>query len=181
MKTTRLILILFIAAGILATACEDLLGDLLKFNTQWYTLEFSIDTTDQVGTVTFITEEFDADLDSVLEANSVSMDNISDARLSDAIVSILTPGKNFDPVGSLQIYIETPGKGSTLVAWLETVPTGVTEIVLDLTEDDLQEYLTETTFRATATGVLNSKVDEVVDLKADFRWLIGFKTESTDP
>ena len=48
-------------------------------------------------------------------------------------------------------------------------------IELDLSMDDLQEYLLETKFMVIAAGTLKTKVDKTIDLTADIRWIIRGK------
>ena len=172
MKTTKIFLILLAAAVIFAPACDELLGDLLKFDSEWYPLPFTIEPTDAIGDLVFTTGEFDANLDSILNANGVSNETLKSARVSDARVTILTAGYNFDPVTSIELFIETPNLGSTRLAWLDSVPRGVTTVDLDLNTDDMQDYLLENMFKLTASGTLVSKVDHTVDLLAEIRFVL---------
>ena len=172
MKTSGIITILIAAAIILSTACDELLGDLLKFNTQWYSVDFTIDPSDEVGELVFKTDTIEVDIDSVLQARGLSEENIGSAKLSDAMVTIHTEGCNFDPVENVELFIETPDLGSTRVAWLDEIPSDTTSIQLDLYMDDLQDYLLEDEFIFTAKGNLSAKVDKTVELTADLRWII---------
>lgn len=172
MKTTKTLLILLAAAAVFSTSCDELLGDLLKFNTQWYSIDFPINPSHEVGDHVFKTDTIEVDIDSVLQANGLSAENIGSAKLSDAKVTILTEGCNFDPVGNVELFIETTELGSTRVAWLDEIPEGATMIELDLYMEDLQDYLLEDEFIFTAKGTLLTKVDKTVDLTADLRWII---------
>jgi hypothetical protein len=174
MKTYRTLLLSAALAGIVISSCDELLSDLLKFNTQWYTVDFSI-SPDQIGDETFKSEELSVDVDSVLEANGISRDLISSIRISDARVSILTPGQKFDPLDKLEINLSTEALGSKLVAWTDTIPATDTILVMELNRDDLQDYLLEDRFTVTASGNLNSRVSQVVDLRAELRWVISGK------
>jgi len=172
MKTTKTLLILLAAAAIFSTTCDELLGDLLKFNTQWYSIDFAINPSDEVGDLVFKTDTIEVDIDSVLEANGLSAENIGSAKLSDAKVTVHTDGCNFDPVKNVELFIETSNLGSTRVAWLDEIPSDTTMIELDLYMDDLQDYLLEDEFILTAKGTLLTQVDKTVDLTADLRWII---------
>ena len=72
----------------------------------------------------------------------------------------------------MELFIETSTLGSTRLAWLDTVPRGVTMIELDLNMDDLQDYLLEDTFTLTAQGTLASKVDQTIDFLAEIRFIL---------
>ncbi len=172
MKNYRNTFFIIAAAAIVFSACEDLLGDLLKFNSGWYTTEFTIEPSDETGDIIFKTEELSADVDSILEANGVTQENLNSIRISDAKVSILTEDCTFDPVTRIEFFLETSSLGSTRVAWLDTIPQDATSIELELSLDDLQEYLMEETFTLTASGNLGTRVDKDVDLVAEIRFLI---------
>ncbi len=172
MKTTRNILILLSLAVLLSTACDELLSDLLKFNSQWYPREFSIDATDELGDVLFISDNIDANIDSALAANGISQENLRSVRMSDAKVTVLTEGHTFDPVTKIELFMDSPNLGKTRIAWLDTVPRGVTMIELDMNLDDLTDYMNEESFIFTATGYLESKVTEQVDFLAEFRYVM---------
>ena len=171
MKTNRIILIVFAAATIFSSGCEDLLADLLKFNGEWYPFEFSIDPTDGVGETDFTYEEFDANLDSLFEEEGLSRENLKSVKISDAEITVHTAGYTFDPVTSIELIMETPGLGSKRVAWLDTVPRGVTTVELDLSSDDLQEYLLEEMFTFTARGILETSVSDTVDFEGRVRYV----------
>ncbi len=172
MKTSKIFLMLLMAAGIFTSGCDELLSDLLKFNSEWYSMKFPINPSDTVGDLVFTTEEFDANIDSVLSANGVSQEKLKSARVSDARFTILTEGYTFDPVTRVELFIETPTLGSTRLAWLDPVPRGVTMIELDLNMDDLQDYLLEDKFTLTAQGTLASKVDQTIDFLAEIRFIL---------
>ena len=172
MKTTRNILILLSVAVLFSTACDDLLSDLLKFNSQWYPAEFSIDPSYALGDTVLTTDEISVNVDSVLEANGISKENLRSVRMSDAKITVLTEGYNFDPLTRVDFFMDSPGLGLTKVAWLDTVPQGVTTIELDLNKDDLSDYLEEDSFIFTATGHLGEKVTEKIDFLAEFRYVL---------
>ena len=174
MKTFRIILLSISLAGILSTACDELLADLLKFNTQWYEIDFPIEP-DQIGDVVFKTDEFTVNVDSVLEANNVTRDRISSIRISDAKVTILTPGQNFDPLDRLELTLDAEGLEAKVVAWVDSIPAGDTIVELELSKEDLQEYLLLSEFKVSAGGQLNSRVEKTVDMRGQFRWIIGGK------
>jgi hypothetical protein len=172
MKATRIIFILIAAAAIFSTACDDLLSDLLKFNSQWYAVEFSINPSDEVGDLVFVTDEIYANVDSVLIANGVDTANLKSVRMSDARVTVLTEGYTFDPITSMELFMETPTLGKTRIAWLDTVPRGEIMIELDLNKDDLKDYILEDRFIFTAKGHLDSGVPEKIDFLAEFRYVM---------
>jgi len=172
MKTTRNILILLSVAVLFSTACDELLLDLLKFNSQWYPREFSINASDEIGDIELIWNIMDANVDSALLANGLSEENLRSVRMSDAKVTVLSEGYTFDPLTKIELFMDSPKLGKVRVAWLDTVPRGVTTIELNLNKDDLTDYMKEESYIFTATGYLQEKVTEKVDFLAEFRYVM---------
>ncbi len=167
------------AVAIYATGCDELLADLLKFNGEWYTIDFTIDPEDNLGEIELISKTYEPNLDSLFEAEGLSRENLKSVKISDAEVSVVDTGNTFDPLSSIEVFMSTPGLGSTKVAWLDTVPPGVSKVVLDLNRDDLKAYLMEDEFTFTANGTLQSKVTEVVNLEARVRFVYRGNLETT--
>lgn len=172
MKTSRLILPLFAAVVIFSTACDGLLSDLLKFNSQWYPVDFSLNPSHVVGDTTFVTDVMDANLDSALAAHGFSRENLRSVRMSDAKISVLTKDYTFDPVTRFEFFMDSPGLGMKKVAWLDTVPRGVTTIELDLNNDDLSDYMIEDSFIFTAKGYVAEQVTGNIDFLAEIRYVM---------
>ena len=164
MKTNRIAFLLLIAIAVCFAGCEEFLSDLLRFNSDWYSIEFSIDSADQAGNITFTTDTVPADLDSLLEANGLALEAIESIKICDAKIYIMTNGITFDPVTSVEFLIETDLLPEQRIAWLDTIPGGVTMIELNLIEDDLKGYVLEDRFIFTAKGHLESRVDQEVDM-----------------
>ena len=177
MKTTKIFLILLAAALVFSYACDELLGDLLKFDTETYTLNFTIEPTDTIGFLEFSSEDKEANVDSILEANGIPPDRLKSARVSDVKVTILTEGCTFDPVSNVELSIETTSLGSTRLAWLDPVPRDSTTVILEITKNDLQEYLQEDKFTITVSGTLNSIVDKTVDLVTELKFIVRGSVE----
>ena len=159
-------------SGILMAGCDDFLSELLKFNSEWYTFEFSVDPTDQIGEIDLATDTISANLDSVLNVYNLPPENIRSIKLSDAKIYVLTNGYNFDPVNRAELFIATGTLEEKKIAWLDTIPEGATMVELKLTDDDLKDYLLEDNFILRARGYLESRVDKEVHMKANLRYLI---------
>lgn len=175
MKTRTIILLILAAAAVMAAGCDELLSDLLKFNGEWFRKEFTINPSDEVGDLIFTTEDFLVNLDSLLDAHNLLPENLRSAEVSDARVVILSEGQTFDPVSKVEFFMESPGLGNIRVAWIDPVPRGQDTVFLELSDEDLQDYLFEDVFRFTASGTLNSTVDDTVDMVAEIRFVFRGK------
>jgi hypothetical protein len=163
MRTNRLILLALAAFGILMAGCDDFLSELLKFNTEWYTVDFYIDPSDQVGEIDLATDTVEANLDSILDVYNLPQENIRSIKLSDAKIYVLTRG---------ELVIATNNLEEKRIAWLDTIPRGVTMVELKLTDDDLKDYLLESKYIIKARGYLGTRVDQQVHMKANIRYII---------
>ena len=172
MRTNRLILLALAAFGTLMAGCDDFLSELLKFNTEWYTVDFYIDPSDQVGEIDLATDTIEANLDSILDVYNLPQENIRSIKLSDAKIYVLTNGYNFDPLTRGELVIATNNLEEKRIAWLDTIPRGVTMVELKLTDDDLKDYLLESNYIIKARGYLETRVDQQVHMKANIRYII---------
>jgi hypothetical protein len=184
MKTKRIIPILIAAAMIIMPACDDFLAELLKLDTEWVEMKFYIDPDDQVGLVEFDETVHTLGLDSLLEAHGYSRENIESIKVKQIKAYVLTNGFVFNPpLSSMEFHLETPANpmlDPVKVAWLDPVPTDTTMVELEKYEDDLQEYIMEDLFHVSARGNLLSQVGQSVELQANIRFVIRFKSSETE-
>jgi hypothetical protein len=184
MKTKRIIPILIAAAMITMPACDDFLAELFKLDSEWLEMKFYIEPDDQVGLVEFDETVHTLGLDSLLGAHGYSRDNIESIKVKQIKAYVLTESFVFNPpLSSLEFYMETPanpGLDPVKVAWLDPVPTDTTMVELEKYEDDLQEYIMENIFHVSARGNLLSQVGQNVELQANIRFVIRFKSSKTE-
>ena len=170
MKKTHILISLAVMVGIVSTGCEELFGDLLKFDTNYYGYDITIEPSDTLGLLTFTEEVITGDLDPVLQENGVSRDNLKSAILKEGKAKIQTMGFTFDPVSDIELHISSEGLGSKKIAWLDPIPEGATEITLELTGDDLKDYLLADEFTIMAVGTLTSQVESEVVIRAEVKF-----------
>jgi hypothetical protein len=171
MKTYKIFLLMVAVAAIFVSSCDDLLADLLKFVVDGEPYEFAIYPQDTPGRLEFSAENYYLNIDSIFNANGLSDESLRSIEASDAVVTIVTEGYNFDPLGSLEIHIEAGNLDPIRLAWLDTIPDGTTSIELDLSEEDVQDYFFEDYFSVKASATLLSTVEDTVDLVAIVKFL----------
>lgn len=176
MKTNRIILIMIAAAMIAMPACDGFLAELLKFDSGWLEMKFYIEPSDEVGLIEFDTTVHTLGLDSLLNAHGLARENIGSIEVKKVKAYVLTNDYTFNPLTSLELYINTPdnpGLDPIKLAWLDPVPRDTTMIELEKYEENLQEYIMENLFQITAKGYLESQVDQKVELQANIQFVIS--------
>ena len=126
----------------------------LHFDMNVATIYFTVDTTSALGNISLATTTFNSNLQQILNNNSVSYSNVESIKLTGAEFTIVSPsGQSFNALDNLYAKLSAPGLTETRIAYLDTVPKGVSVINLNADAADLKSYLnqTSTTFRVGGT------------------------------
>jgi hypothetical protein len=162
--------IVLVALGVFAYSCDELLGDLINFDGDYYVMDFTIQPTSQTGLQVFNSETFDSELDTILSNHNLTRDQLTSVTLKEALLDITSEDKDFDFVDYLEITLESPGLDSKTIAWEDTIPDNQSEVTLTLTEDDLQNYLSAEEFTLAAKGFINTAIAEAVPVQAKVKF-----------
>jgi len=174
MKNHLGIIVILIFLSFSTVGCEGLFN-LLTFESKEYTLEFVVKPDDKAGYHIFKEEVLQSDLDSILDANDVSKDRLKEVNIKEAIAMITSTDTTvfFDPLTSFTVTIYTDSLGETTIAEMDQVPDGLRELSFPLKNDDLKNYLFESEFMLSVTGVLSEHttrhIPVLVKIKFEFR------------
>jgi len=177
-KTTRIFKILLLPLAFVALlSCEkidDLEKPISSFDTEFYGMDFLVEANDVTGGQIFAEDSIDNDISTVLSQLGFNADQVESVTLKEAIVS-LTESENytdFNMLGVLELTVYTDSQRETKIAWLNPVPTNQSELILDLTEEDVLPYFLEDNFILTAQGHLKQRINENVKLHAKVKFRI---------
>lgn len=162
--------IMFVVLGVLSYSCDELLGDLVNFDGDYYVMEFTIEPSSQTGLQVFNSETFDSELDTILSNHNLNRERLTAITLKEAILVITSEDTDFDFVDYLEITIECPGLDAKKIAWEDTIPDNQSELTLTLTEDDIQNYLVAEEFTLSANGFINTAVAEAIPVQAKVKF-----------
>ncbi|MFC2115853.1 hypothetical protein ACFLTU_05220 [Bacteroidota bacterium] len=169
--------LLLLASGYLLS-CEKVddltVNKLAYIDTDYYEMDFSIQTTDRIGFHIFAEELFSNEINSSLEKAGLSDSKIEAVVLKEAQMSLLEPDKpaDFDIMDFIELTVYTDTLGESKIAWSNPVPADQSTITLDLTEDDILPYFNENLFVITAQGYLKERVYEVMKLHARVKFQV---------
>ncbi len=168
---------LMILSGFMQS-CEDLLGDLLDFDTGYYSVNFTINEEDEIGAYVWAQEAIRSDIDSLLDKNGLSRDNIDEVTIKEVIFLINNEDTsyNFNPIKSAKASLSADKVIERIVAEVDDVPDGVREIVFDdLKDTDVKAYLLSSEFKLKTSGVIDEPITDAIDVKAKIRFKISAK------
>ncbi len=165
----RTIVLLSVIA--LMASCNKVLDKLGTFNVK-RTGEFTVPASSTFGTPVFLETPFIAsDYKKEFENAGYSTDNVDHFKLTKMIVKIKSPaGANFDPLASMKISISADGLPEVEIASKATVPTGVTEMEIDVTSVDLKQYLMKENFAMKAEALTDEAIasDMLIEAEGTF-------------
>ena len=149
----------------MATECDDILNSVgVIISSDTYVYNFTVDSMNS-GSAALISEESEANLDSLIEAEGQDPSTINEVTLKDAKLTI-TNGKNFDAFGSFELKIKADGLDEIVIATLNNIPAGSTEADFVLTDKNLVDFLNKDVFVISINGVLNDDIIEAIDITA---------------
>lgn len=172
MKMYSRIITIFILFFFISVSCEEVINDLLTFDSQYYIFDFSVDPIDRTGYHIFTEEISKSNLDSLLEANSLSKEKLQEVITKETIINITDPDASttFDPLEKLSVTIYTKALGETTIAAIDPIPRGLNELTLVLEDCDLKDYLYEDEFILSAIGVLKERTYKTITMQAKVKF-----------
>jgi hypothetical protein len=174
---TRKILIIAVAicASVIFNSCEKAKVD-VSFNLDVAEIYLIADTTSQVGNVDLAATTFQSDLQTKLEENNASIDDVESITLTSAEIVMINPGlQNFDIVDKAYGLMSATGLSETQVCYLDPVPDGVTQVTMSTGDANLKEYLSQSVVNFRVTGSTNAPNLESDSLEARLTFKIKAK------
>jgi hypothetical protein len=176
MKTPQNLIIAFaICAAFIFNSCEKAKVE-VSFNLDVADISLIVDTTSQVGNVDLAATTFQSDLQTKLDENNASIDDVESITLTSAEILMENPGsQNFDIVDKVYGLMSATSLTETEVCYLDPVPNGVTQVTLTTGDANLKEYLSQSTVNFRVTGTTNAPNLEPDSLKAKLTFKIKAK------
>jgi hypothetical protein len=105
------------------------------------------------------------DIKKQIEDNGGSIDNLKTVTISDLAISLVSGASNLDAFESFELKIKADDLDEKKIAWKDAVPTGVTSVDPEYTNDNLKDYIGKDSYTITLTGVLRSDVTADITLE----------------
>jgi len=173
MKRGLILSALYFAVGFF-TGCEELFNEIPIAETDYYEIDFTVQASDLQGFQIFIEEEFDSELDKILNESGIPPELLESVTLKEADLSITSQGTyyNFDVMKFVELTVYHDSLGEKKIALLNPIPPGRSAISLELSTENLLPYFRVSTFILTAQGFLRERIHEDMELNARVKFEI---------
>lgn len=163
-----------IMVALLSSSCDELLDDLgFDITTDYYEFEITILPT-LAGEQVFSEEVFPNDLDSIIDANGQNIADLNEVFVRDAKIEIMNKGegKNFDAFASITAE-GVFGNKVTELAIANNIQDGVDQLIFDVTDENLTEFLNEQEYQLKVKGYLDQELTDTLVVKGKIRYDVG--------
>jgi hypothetical protein len=165
LKTVLLLLL----AIVVISSCENLLD--FTFETDYSRVDFIVNP-EEAGNYAESYTMLSTDLDSIIREEGHSLADLESVKLHAASAEVISPGGNFDPVGSITIIIEATGLPAIKLASKDNVPDGLTFSTLDIYKDELKDYLKAKSYKLTIKLFLDEYLVDPMTIRAELKYKI---------
>ncbi len=177
-KNVRLVVGFLFGALLILSSCEELLGDLTKFDSNYKYVEFKIYPQDKIGEhVVFLTKTQESDLTEELQDNGFDESNIDEVKLKEATFEVINADTdvNFNGIASFGASFIDAGNQETVIAELNPVPEDSREVTLSPNSDDLAAFLKETEYTIQTYGIIDEVITDTIEVRAKIKYEIKAK------
>jgi hypothetical protein len=156
--------IAILSLGIIATSCDifDLVD--INFTTDSQSADFIIEP-NTAGAHYEQVEIITTDIKKQIEDEGGKIDDLQSVKISDLTVSVVSGTANLDAFESFKITIKADGIDEKQIAWMDTIPLGVTSVEPQHITDNLKDFIGEDQYTITLTGVLRNTTTEDITLR----------------
>jgi hypothetical protein len=146
----------------------------ITFTTGNEELNFTVNPSD-AGEYVFAESIMQTDLRQEIEDHGGSIDNLKNVTVNEAILTVLTSGKNLDPFSWIEVYVSTPNVNELMIASVYSIPSGSTTITLQLSDEELKVLVEEEEYTIRVIGELNEATPEAINfsLKLKYDVMVG--------
>ncbi len=115
--------------------------------------------------------------ESEFQANKTQKKLVDKINLSEMDMTITAPETaSFDFLKNIEIYISAQGLPDKKIAWLENIPkTGLKKITLDVSTDNLKEYITQDTYTLKTKTTTRELIAHDTDVDIHCRFFVDAK------
>jgi hypothetical protein len=162
-KTVLFLLLAIIVIG----GCENLLD--INIDTDYSRVVFVVNP-DEAGNYVESYKMLSTDLDSIVKEEGHNLADLESVKLKEARAEVISPGGNFDPVGSIAIIIEATGLPAVTLASKDDVPDGLTSSTLEVYTGELKDYLKAKSYKLTIKLYLDENLEEQMTIRAELKY-----------
>jgi len=174
MLLKKYVYLVTVLSGIMLMSCEDLLKDLITFDSDYTYINFTINPENETGEKVFDTVIVKSELEKWLDDAGFSIDDVESVKLKEASFEIQNVNQdiNFNDIASASASISTVNDPEIIIASKDQVPSNVRNVSLDVNSTNLKDYLTENEYIFTASGFVSSPITDTIEVQAKIKFTI---------
>jgi len=172
----RKLFLLLIAIIITYGSCKEI-DKLTHFNMD-YTSNITIESTFFIDIPFDIwTPDIPTNSETTFENNDTRTDLIEEITLTNLSMNITSPNtQTFDFLKTIEVYIDAEGIDEKKIAWLIDIPqTGLTTIILEITDDDLKDYIKKDEYKLRTHTVTRQLISKSTDIEIKSSFFVDAK------
>lgn len=127
--------------------------------------------------ISFSTPEMESNSEAEFESNDTKKKYVKSIYLADAVLSITSPsGETFSFLNEVEVYLYNSNIGEKRIAHKLAIPSSAgTELILDLDNVDLQEYIKEDSFTLRIKYTTDETIPQDVNINIYTNYLVEAK------
>ncbi|MFW6248309.1 MAG: hypothetical protein ACOC4J_00900 [Bacteroidota bacterium] len=171
-KFNKLFLVLMVVFGF--TACDELLDDIISFDSDFIEFDFTINPTNDIGEKVVHIEVISSDFEEILEDNDLDKDNISSVLVKEAFFEVTNPDQqvNFNGISAVSTTVKAGTLSEVVIAEKDPMPADAREVELDVISEDLEKYLDNDQYSITAKAVIDEPLTDTIFVLAKIKYTI---------
>jgi hypothetical protein len=156
--------VLFACVALLQTSCEKI-NEALEFTIP-YDSKVTVSPTLGINTpFELLTPDIQTNAETIFSSKGTSKDLIESIKLSTFSINVITPSnQKLDFLKSVELTLSADGLSDLKVAAKDNIADGLSELSLDLVENNLLEYLKKDKFKIKAKIVTDKTITQEVQI-----------------
>lgn len=166
--------LIILISAVFFTGCEDLLKDLIKFDSDYTYFNFTINPEEETGEKVFDTVIVKSELEKWLDDAGFSVDDVESVVLKEIVFEIQNANQdiNFNAVESVAASIYTVNNPEITIASKDQVAANSRSVTLDVNKTNLKKYLIEDEYFFTAKGFQSTPIATAIEVQAKIKFTI---------
>lgn len=176
-KLIGVVIVPVLAATLTLPSCDELFGDLTKFDLDYSYFEFTIIPQSAPGGYNFLTRTENSDLTDLLEDNGFDEGNVDEIKLKEVTFEVINEDTDitFNGIGSFGASFLDANNLETEVANLNPVPENVREVTLNPLGEDISKFLKESQYTFLAFGYIDEVFTDTIEVRAKIKYEVKAK------
>lgn len=163
MKKSVILSVGLLLIAVIIISCEDLLN--VTFEGKKVKINFLIYPEQQIGEKVLSQGVFQNELDSLLQENNLSRENLKSAKLESIVIKAKNGG-NFNPISWFKATFKAENLDELVVANIDEIVQDADSVNLNVIGDDLLQYLGYEEYSIKIVGANDEAITDTIEAQA---------------